>query len=62
MRRTVWRTRYLLIGAVLLVAAVGLIDLRFLGRGGEILKPDGRPIVTVMDFGRGFPLGPLPSG
>jgi hypothetical protein len=26
------------------------------------LKPDGGPIVTVMDFGQSFPLDPLPSG
>jgi len=27
-----------------------------------VLKPDGGPIVTVMDFGQSFPLDPLPSG
>jgi hypothetical protein len=26
------------------------------------LRPDGGPIVTVMDFGQSFPLDPLPSG
>jgi hypothetical protein len=29
---------------------------------GDVLKPDGGPTVTVMDFGRSFPLDPLPSG
>jgi hypothetical protein len=27
-----------------------------------VLKPDGGPVVTVMDFGQPFPLDPLPSG
>ena len=27
-----------------------------------MLKPDGGPVVTVMDFGQSFPLDPLPSG
>ena len=57
-----WRVRYLLIGGVALVAAVGLIGWNFFGGRGEVLKPDGGPIVTVMDFGRSFPLDPLPSG
>jgi hypothetical protein len=26
------------------------------------LKPDGGPVVTVMDFGRSIPLDALPSG
>jgi hypothetical protein len=34
----------------------------FLGGRGEVLKPDGGPVVTVMDFSRSFPLDPLPSG
>jgi hypothetical protein len=29
---------------------------------GDVLKPDGEPVVTVMDFGQPFPLDPLPSG
>jgi hypothetical protein len=29
---------------------------------GGTLKPDGGPVVTVMDFGQSFPLDPLPSG
>jgi hypothetical protein len=33
-----------------------------LGGAGEVLKPDGGPLVTVMDFGRSFSLDPLPSG
>ncbi|MFZ3374133.1 MAG: DUF3047 domain-containing protein, partial [Chthoniobacterales bacterium] len=28
----------------------------------EVLKTDGEPVVTVMDFGQPFPLDPLPSG
>jgi hypothetical protein len=57
-----FRARYFLIGGVALVAAVGLIGWHFWPRQGDILKPDGGPIVTVMDFGRSFPLDPLPSG
>ena len=57
-----WRARYLLIGGVTIVAAVGLIGWYFFGGRGEVLKPDGGPVVTVMDFGQSFPLDPLPSG
>jgi hypothetical protein len=57
-----WRVRYILIGGVVLVTAVGLIGWNFFGGRGEVLKPDGGPIVTVMDFERSFPLDPLPSG
>jgi hypothetical protein len=60
--RTAWRARYFLIGGVALVTAVGLIGWQFLGGRGEVLKPAGGPVVTVMDFGRSFPLDPLPSG
>ena len=42
------------------VAAV--IGWLFLDQRAEVLKPDGGPVVTVMDFGRSFPLDPLPSG
>ena len=49
-----------MIEGVLLVSAVGLICRDFWA-GGPKLKPDGRLIVTVMDFGRGFPLDPLPQ-
>jgi hypothetical protein len=57
-----WRARYFLIGGVALVAAVGLIGWHFWGGQGEVLRPDGGPVVTVMDFGQTFPLDPLPSG
>src|SRR5262249_25915898 len=40
-------------------AAVGW---RFLGARGDVLRPDGGPVVTVMDFGRSFPFDPLPAG
>src|SRR5215469_18745523 len=36
--------------------------LALFGARGDVLKPDGGPVVTVMDFGRSFPLDPLPSG
>jgi len=61
-RRTAWRTRYALLGGIALAAAVGLIVWRFWDGRGDVLKPDGGPIVTVMDFGRSVPLDPLPSG
>jgi hypothetical protein len=61
-RGMAWRVRYLLIGGAGLVIAVGLIGWQFLGGPGEVLKPDGGSVVTVMDFGRSFPLDPLPSG
>ena len=56
------RTRYSLIGGIALVIAAGLISWHFWSGRGEVLKPDGGPIVTVMDFGRSVPLDPLPSG
>src|SRR5437868_1687036 len=56
------RPRYFLIGGIALVATAGLIGWLFLDQRGEVLKPDGGPVVTVMDFGRSFPLDPLPSG
>jgi hypothetical protein len=45
-----------------LAAAAGLVGWHFFGGRGEVLKPDGEPVVTVMDFGQPFPLDPLPSG
>jgi len=60
--RKPWRARYFLIGGVALVGTVGLIGWHFWGGQGEVLRPDGGPVVTVMDFGRSFPLDPLPSG
>ena len=57
-----WRARYLLIGGGALVAVGGLVAWYVLGGRGEVLKPDGGPVVTVMDFGQSFPLDPLPSG
>jgi hypothetical protein len=61
-RRTAWRTRYALLGGVALVAATSLIVWHFWGGRGDVLKADGGPVVTVMDFGQSFPLDPLPSG
>ena len=58
----VWRTRYFLVGGVALVIVAGLVSWHFWSGRGEVLKPDGGPVVTVMDFGRGFSLDPLPSG
>jgi hypothetical protein len=55
-----FRGRYLLIGRLALAAAVGLIGGNFFGGRGEVLKPDGGRVVTVMDFGQSFPLDPLP--
>jgi hypothetical protein len=57
-----WRARYLLIGGVALATAVGVVGWYFFGGRGEVLKPDGGPVVTVMDFGQSLPLDPLPSG
>jgi hypothetical protein len=57
-----WRARYLLIGGVALATAVGVVGWHFFGGRGEVLKPDGGPVVTVMDFGQPFSLDPLPSG
>jgi hypothetical protein len=61
-RRMGWRVRHFLIGGVAFVIVVGLIGWHFWGGRGEVLKPDGGPVVTVMDFGRSFPLHPLPPG
>ena len=61
-RRTAWRVRYLLIAAVALTTAVGLLGWHFWGGRGEVLKHYGGPVVTVVDFGRNFPLDPPPSG
>jgi hypothetical protein len=55
-----FRARYLLSGGVAIVAAVGVIGWQVFGGRGEVLKPDGGPVVTVMDFGQPFPLDPLP--
>ena len=58
-----FRARYFLIGFVaLIVAAAGLIGWHLFGGRGKVLKPDGGPVVTVMDFEQSFPLDPLPSG
>jgi hypothetical protein len=57
-----WRARYLLIGGVALATAVAVVGWHFFGGRGEVLRPDGGPVVTVMDFGQPFSLDPLPSG
>ena len=45
-----WRARYFLIGAVALCAVAGVIGWQFFDRRGEVLRPDGGPVVTVMDW------------
>ncbi|HSZ57623.1 MAG TPA: DUF3047 domain-containing protein [Tepidisphaeraceae bacterium] len=57
-----FRARYFLIGFGALIVAAGLIGWHFFGGQRDVLKPDGGPVVTVMDFGQSFPLDPLPSG
>ena len=61
-RKIARRVRHFPIGAVAVVTAAGLFGWHFWGGHGDVLKPNGGPIVTVMDFGRSFPLDPLPSG
>jgi Protein of unknown function (DUF3047) len=56
------RARHIVIGGVSLIAAAGLIGWHFFGGRGEGLKPDGGPVVTVMNFGQPFRLDPLRSG
>ena len=56
------QARSLLIGSVVLIIAGGLIGWHFWDGRGEVLKPDGGPAVTVMDFSQSFPLDPLSSG
>ena len=60
--RMSWRARYIVIAGFALIVAVGLIGWHLFGGRGEVLKRDGGPVVTVMDFGQSFPLDPLPSG
>ena len=60
--RMPWRARYIVFGGIAIVTVVGLISWHLFGGRRDVLKPDGGPVVTVMDFGRSFPLGPLPSG
>jgi hypothetical protein len=48
--------RYFLIGAVVLIAVAGVIGWHFFDWRGEVLKPNGGLVVTVMDFGQSFPL------
>ena len=57
-----WRDRYILISGIALVITGGLIGWHFRDSRGEVLKPDGGPVVTVMDFSQSFFLDPLPSG
>ena len=54
----VWRARYFLIGGIAIFIAAGLIGWHVWGGRGNVLNPDGGPVVTVMDFGRSFPLDP----
>jgi hypothetical protein len=46
----IWRARYFLIGGIALIVAGNLIGWHFRVDPGEGLKPDGGPVVTVMDF------------
>ena len=55
-----WRAATFLIACVALIAAVGLIGWHFFGGQGEVLKPDGGPVVTVMDFGQTLPARSAP--
>jgi hypothetical protein len=57
-----FRARYFLFGGIAIVAAVSVIGWYFFGGRRDVLKSDGGPVVTVMDFGRSFPLDPLPPG
>jgi len=57
-----WRARYIVFGGIAIVTVVGLISWHLFGGRRDVLKPDGGPVVTVMDFGQSFPLDPLPSG
>src|SRR6201982_4184366 len=58
----IWRARYFLICGIALLGAGGLTGWHFGDSRGEVLKPDGGPVVTVMDFSQSFPLDPLPPG
>ena len=40
-RGTAWRTRYALLGAVVVLVAAGVFGWRFLGARGDVLKPAG---------------------
>ena len=60
--RIPWRARYIVFGGIAIVTVVGLISWHLFGGRRDVLKPDGGPVVTVMDFGQSFPLDPLPSG
>jgi hypothetical protein len=55
-----WRARYIVIAGFALIVAVGLIGWHFFGGRGEVLKPDGGPVVTVMDFGQILPARSVP--
>jgi len=57
----VWRAHYSLTAGSWIFIAVGLIGRQVWHGRGNVLKPDGEPVVTVMDFGRSFPLDALPS-
>jgi hypothetical protein len=61
-RPLVLRARYFLTGGAALIIVGGLIGWHLWDGRGEVLKPDGRPVVTVMDFSQSFPLDPLSSG
>jgi hypothetical protein len=49
-------------GGVAISTAAVLISWYLIGGRGEVLRADGGPVATVMDFGQSFPLDPLPSG
>ena len=47
--------RYILIGSVVLIAACGLFGGHLWDGRGQVLKTDGGPVATVMDFGQKLP-------
>jgi hypothetical protein len=61
-RRPASRTRYGVLAGVALVSASSLLVWHFWDGRGDVLKSDGRPVVTAMNFARSFPLDPVPSG
>src|SRR3984893_12942237 len=59
--RMPWRARYIVFGGIAIVTVVGLISWHLFGGRRDVLKPDGGPVVTIMDFAQSFPRDPLPS-
>ena len=57
-----FRARYFLFAGITIVAVAGVIGWQFFGGRRDVLKSNGGPVVTVIDFAQSFPLDPLPSG